>query len=59
MKDLLNIADTLIENRLFVGTGKFPSKAIVKDVLDESLEHEPPQWKWKTERIKVNDVKLK
>jgi len=36
MKDLLNIADTLIENRLFIGTGKFPSKAIVKDVLEKS-----------------------
>lgn len=37
MEDKLIIAGKHIENRLFVGTGKFPSKSIVKDVL-ESIE---------------------
>lgn len=36
MPDILKIADKEINNRLFIGTGKFPSKAIVKKVLKES-----------------------
>ncbi|MCP4650890.1 MAG: thiazole synthase [PVC group bacterium] len=34
MKDTLIIAGRAIKNRLFVGTGKFPRKSIVKDVLE-------------------------
>jgi len=36
MKDLLSIGDKVIENRLFIGTGKFPSKKIVKEVITKS-----------------------
>ncbi len=36
MKDGLRIGDIEIGNRLFVGTGKFPNKRIIKDVLEES-----------------------
>lgn len=34
MNDTLTIAGKTISNRLFVGTGKFPNMAIVKDVLE-------------------------
>ncbi len=34
MQDKLIIAGKTIENRLFVGTGKFSNKAVVKDVLE-------------------------
>jgi thiazole synthase len=36
MDDFLKIADKVFSNRLFVGTGKFPDKRIVKDVLSIS-----------------------
>lgn len=36
MDDILQIADKKIKNRLFIGTGKFPDKRIVKDVLSAS-----------------------
>jgi thiazole synthase len=36
MDDVLTIADEKIENRLFIGTGKFPDKRVVKKVLEES-----------------------
>ncbi len=36
MEDTLKIADKSIRNRLFIGTGKFPDKAIVKKVLEQS-----------------------
>jgi len=36
MQDILNIANKQIHNRLFIGTGKFPNKAIIKKVLQES-----------------------
>ncbi len=36
MTDSLIIAGKEIKNRLFVGTGKFPSKPIIKDVLREA-----------------------
>ncbi|MBN3040837.1 MAG: thiazole synthase [Candidatus Omnitrophica bacterium] len=34
MHDPLIIAEKEISNRLFIGTGKFPNKAIIKDVLN-------------------------
>lgn len=36
MQDLLNIADKKISNRLFIGTGKFPNKPAIKDVLEST-----------------------
>ncbi|NTW33474.1 MAG: thiazole synthase [Bacteroidetes bacterium] len=33
MNDILKIANHEIHNRLFIGTGKFPSKQIIKDVM--------------------------
>lgn len=36
MQDLLNIADKKISNRLFIGTGKFPNKPTIKDVLEST-----------------------
>jgi len=36
MDDVLKIADREIRNRLFVGTGKFPEKRLVRDVLEFS-----------------------
>ncbi|MDP8264131.1 MAG: thiazole synthase [Candidatus Aceula lacicola] len=36
MNDILEIADQNLESRLFIGTGKFPSKKIIKDVLEVS-----------------------
>lgn len=36
MSDILHIAGKEIKNRLFIGTGKFPDKAIIRDVLEES-----------------------
>lgn len=36
MRDILKIADKEITNRLFVGTGKFPNKSLLKEVLNES-----------------------
>ncbi|MDD3374587.1 MAG: thiazole synthase [Candidatus Omnitrophica bacterium] len=36
MNDILKIADQNLESRLFIGTGKFPSKKIIKDVLETS-----------------------
>ena len=36
MSDILKIAGKEIKNRLFIGTGKFPDKAIIKDVLVQS-----------------------
>lgn len=36
MEDILRIAGKEIRNRLFIGTGKFPDKSVVKDVLEES-----------------------
>ena len=34
MSDILNIAGKDISNRLFIGTGKFPQKTIIRDVLE-------------------------
>lgn len=36
MDDWLIIGNKKIENRLFIGTGKFPSKPMIKDVLKKS-----------------------
>jgi len=36
MQDILKIAGKEISNRLFIGTGKFPNKPIIKDVLEAS-----------------------
>ena len=36
MKDILEIGGQNFESRLFVGTGKFPNKKIIKDVLEVS-----------------------
>ncbi|MCQ9206682.1 MAG: thiazole synthase [Omnitrophica bacterium] len=36
MSDILTIGDKEIKNRLFIGTGKFPDKAMIKMVLEES-----------------------
>ena len=36
MGDILQIADKSIQNRLFVGTGKFSDKSLVRKVLEES-----------------------
>jgi thiazole synthase len=36
MQDKLKIADKLISSRLFIGTGKFPDKRIVREVLSAS-----------------------
>jgi len=36
MEDFLRIGDKMIKNRLFIGTGKFPNKPIIKDVLEAS-----------------------
>jgi thiazole synthase len=36
MEDILQIADKKIKNRLFIGTGKFSDKRIIKDVLSVS-----------------------
>lgn len=36
MQDLLNIADKKISNRLFIGTGKFPNKPTIKNVLEST-----------------------
>lgn len=36
MQDLLSIADKKISNRLFIGTGKFPNKPLIKDVLEST-----------------------
>ncbi len=36
MEDCLSIAGKLLSNRLFIGTGKFPDKRIVKDVIRAS-----------------------
>jgi len=36
MSDSLIIAGKEIKNRLFVGTGKFPNKPIIKDVLERA-----------------------
>lgn len=36
MEDILQIGDKRLTNRLFVGTGKFPDKAVIKDVLEQS-----------------------
>ena len=33
MKDMLTIGNIYLENRLFTGTGKFPSKSIIRGVL--------------------------
>lgn len=36
MSDLLKLGGMIFKNRLFVGTGKFPNKEIIKDVIKES-----------------------
>jgi len=36
MEDVLRIADKSIKNRLFIGTGKFPDKTLVRKVLEVS-----------------------
>ncbi|TCK98757.1 thiazole-phosphate synthase [Natranaerovirga hydrolytica] len=36
MKDLLTIGDQILNSRLFIGTGKFPRKSIIKDVIKSS-----------------------
>ena len=36
MEDVLKIADKSIKNRLFIGTGKFANKALVREVLEAS-----------------------
>ena len=36
MEDILRIADKNIQSRLFIGTGKFPDKALVRKVLEVS-----------------------
>ncbi|MFC1808339.1 thiazole synthase [Candidatus Omnitrophota bacterium] len=36
MEDILEIGGKKIHNRLFIGTGKFPSKSIVREVLERS-----------------------
>jgi len=36
MEDILKIADKSIKNRLFIGTGKFANKALVREVLEAS-----------------------
>jgi len=36
MEDILKIADKSIKNRLFVGTGKFANKVLVREVLEAS-----------------------
>ena len=36
MKDILKIADKSIKNRLFIGTGKFANKVLVRKVLEAS-----------------------
>ena len=36
MSDILKIADKEITNRLFIGTGKFPNKPIIKEVMEKS-----------------------
>lgn len=36
MNDILKIGDREIRNRFFVGTGKFASKSIIRDVLESS-----------------------
>lgn len=36
MKDILEIGGRKIKSRLFVGTGKFPSKSIIRDVMEAS-----------------------
>ena len=35
MEDLLVIAGKNIRNRLFIGTGKFPSNLVMKEVLEK------------------------
>lgn len=35
MNDALTIGGREINNRLFIGTGKFPNKAVIRDVLNE------------------------
>lgn len=39
MDDILTIAGIPITNRLFIGTGKFPSKQLLKDVLTVASAH--------------------
>ena len=36
MKDILKIGGVELKNRLFVGTGKYPSNKLIKEVLSES-----------------------
>lgn len=36
MKDMLKIGGVELKNRLFVGTGKYPSNKLIKEVLSES-----------------------
>ena len=37
MSDKLVIGGVELNNRLFVGTGKYPSNALIKDVLVEQI----------------------
>lgn len=39
MDDILKIGNQQINNRLLLGTGKFPNKAIIKDVINSSKVH--------------------